>query len=68
MMLFFMYSVPFAFGMAIFGEVVLIPLALISPITGMIGTIIWIYGDIQGYSVESYIIWILYSIGYFFGN
>ena len=68
MMLFFMYSVPFAFGMAIFGEVVLIPLALISPITGMIGTIIWAYGDIQGYSVESYIIWILYSFGYFFGN
>ena len=58
-MIFFMYSVPFAFGMAIFGEVVLIPLALISPITGMIGTIIWAFGDIQRYSVEYYIIVIL---------
>ena len=67
-MIAFLYSIPAAFGMAVFGEVVLIPLALVSPITGMIGTIVWIYGDVLGYSVENYIIFIIYTFGYYFAN
>ena len=63
-----LYSIPAAFGMAVFGEVVLIPLALVSPITGMIGTIVWIYGDVLGYTVENYIIFIIYTFGYYFAN
>ena len=63
-----LYSIPAAFGMAVFGEVVLIPLALVSPITGMIGTIVWVYGDVLGYSVETYIIFIIYTFGYYFAN
>ena len=43
------YMVPSNFVFAIFLEILLIPMALISPITFMTGIIIWIVGDISGY-------------------
>ena len=43
------FGVPPTFLFAIFFEIILIPLALISPITALIGIIFWIIGDVNGY-------------------
>jgi hypothetical protein len=42
------YTIPFFVFLAVFGEIILIPLAIFSPFLFLGGLIGWIYGDLQG--------------------